>query len=248
MSYHPDTKKFYALKRLRHTREWPAVCYELHAIKEVQTVVHLYNMNEPAILQCYALEYDSIRNEYFFVFEYGRGTLSTLKDCVEQDHLKWADLPLVDFVKDLVDQVDLLKSHNLYHRDIKPENVIITDDWKLKLFDYSCAAKVEGPGKKKLGISGTAYYMAPEIREVWEKGKIIAEYVPYRADIFSIAMTFMSSFAEDGEDNNDRFSKIKMHFSTELFQVLYELYHLRETKFPNSNRECPKLEAISEDF
>lgn len=72
------------------------------------------------------------------------------------------------------------------HRDIKLENIFVGQDFRLRLADFSYAARTTNPKTGQVAIHreqvGTKYYVAPEI----QRG------IPYHgkpADVFSLGVT-----------------------------------------------------------
>ena len=75
-----------------------------------------------------------------------------------------------------------LHSTGKMHRDLKPENILLTEHGDPKLADFGVAGAF-GPEDKRTTLTGTPYYIAPEILEedcigydetadIWSLGKM----------------------------------------------------------------------------
>jgi len=66
---------------------------------------------------------------------------------------------------------------------------VLTEERKMKLTDFSVAQKIEGKGKRNLKITGTPYYLAPELLKTWQRMESYCVYDPFESDIYSIGLT-----------------------------------------------------------
>jgi serine/threonine protein kinase len=79
--------------------------------------------------------------------------------------------------------LDYAHKNGIVHRDIKPSNLIITDNWNVKLTDFSIAhfSDASLSGQTKMGdILGTPSYMSPE--------QIDGQSIDHRSDLFSLGV------------------------------------------------------------
>ena len=77
------------------------------------------------------------------------------------------------------------------HRDIKPANLMITADGVVKIVDWGVAKNVEAAGPATT-VTGTLYYMAPEILRLQRKSRQEREGsigVDARTDVYSLGVT-----------------------------------------------------------
>ena len=64
-------------------------------------------------------------------------------------------------MKKLFLAVSHMHSQGIVHRDIKPENIMLDKQNELKLIDFGLATQLIG--SKLTTVTGTPYYMAPEV-------------------------------------------------------------------------------------
>lgn len=223
-AYCRDTGKLYLVKTIKETPQWPVICFELHAIKQLQLAVKISALEDTRLMQIYAIEYEERKNEYKFLLESGIGTLKHLINFREETMASCSTFSLPSMISNLLEQIELLRDSGIYHRDIKPQNIVLTQTGFLKLYDFSCACLVEGLGVKRLGISGTAFYMAPEIKDQWERNQMIADYNPFSTDLYSLGMTFISILAQiDHATLQTKLSHISNKYGSEIGEILGQL-------------------------
>ena len=100
-------------------------------------------------------------------------------------------------MKQLLSAVNYIPSNNIVHRDLKPENILLDtkhDNNIIKIIDWGTARFFDN-SKKMNRISGTPYYIAPEVLaekydekcDIWSCGVILyillCGYPPFNADI-----------------------------------------------------------------
>eukprot|EP01105_Mastigella_eilhardi_P010150 TRINITY_DN2378_c0_g1_i7.p1 TRINITY_DN2378_c0_g1~~TRINITY_DN2378_c0_g1_i7.p1 ORF type:complete len:1065 (+),score=196.41 TRINITY_DN2378_c0_g1_i7:336-3197(+) len=89
------------------------------------------------------------------------------------------------FVKQVLDALVYLHSHDVIHRDLKAANICLTKRGRLKLGDFGVAAVLEG-ARASFTIVGSPYWMAPEIiselghntlSDIWSLGCTVIELI-----------------------------------------------------------------------
>ena len=88
---------------------------------------------------------------------------------------KMEEIEVKYYILNLINALKYLHGKGIVHRDIKPSNVYITKNLEVKLGDFNLSQSISLNGKNK-DISGTFYYMAPEIFEKKE--------YPFEVDIW----------------------------------------------------------------
>lgn len=109
-----------------------------------------------------------------------------LFDIVEEIKGFTEDIGRFFFTQQLLPAVNYMHAQGVCHRDIKLENIFVGADFRLRIADFSYAAKTHCPqsGQEQVHRQqvGTKYYAAPEI----QRG------IPYRgqpADVFSLGVS-----------------------------------------------------------
>jgi tetratricopeptide (TPR) repeat protein len=110
------------------------------------------------------------------------GTPFIIMEFVEGKTLE-ADKPetigeVVLIARQLCAALEHAHSYGIIHRDLKPENVIITPNGTPKLMDFGLARSVASRLSEERGISGTVYYMAPEL--------LLGQKFDGRADLYAL--------------------------------------------------------------
>ncbi|OMJ69085.1 hypothetical protein SteCoe_33285 [Stentor coeruleus] len=94
-----------------------------------------------------------------------------------------------------------LEKMKICHCDIKPGNILLTDDKKPKIIDFSSSRIYDENFKGKISIRGTVKYLAPEIIKEGRKNKrkpII--YDIKKADAFSLGVTLIETYLKKNTD------------------------------------------------
>ncbi len=106
------------------------------------------------------LAYFEENKEFYLVQEYIVGkTLD--KELIPGQSL--AESQVIFIVKDLLEILDFVHSHNVIHRDIKPSNIIRREqDNKLVLIDFGAVKNITTEGQQRTIIIGTPGYMPIE--------------------------------------------------------------------------------------
>lgn len=74
----------------------------------------------------------------------------------------------VAYVRDICDALSFLHAKNIVHRDIKPSNIIVNENDKAVLIDFSSAREISGTSESDTVNLGTPGYAAPEQYGVYQ--------------------------------------------------------------------------------
>lgn len=159
-------KKDFALKATRSSHKTLS--------NELETLIQL---DHPNIIQIYSRF--SLSSADCIIFEFcSKGSLF---DLIQKDGRFSKDniYPVCFQLASAIQHMHLL---NIAHRDIKPQNILIDEYGRVKLTDFGLAEVYDL--ERDLNYVGSPPFMAPEI---WKK---TPNYDPFKADIFSLAITF----------------------------------------------------------
>lgn len=121
--------------------------------REIEIQSHLHH---PNILQLFGYFYDE--NRVYLILEYApRGELyKKLRDCQRFDEKLSAN-----YIRQIIEALEVCHSRNVIHRDIKPENILIGFEGELKIADFGWS--VHAPSSRRETMCGTLDYLPPEM-------------------------------------------------------------------------------------
>ena len=162
-------------------------------------------LNHPNIIRIY--DYFNYKNKYFLILE----------ECLHDDLFNY--IKLNDFNKNeiiyLFYQIVLALDHchnkNIAHLDIKPQNILISKYNKIKLSDFGLSFKCNQDELLNHFV-GSFIYEAPEI--ILKKN-----YNPFKADIWSLGVTFFYMLFKKLPWQNENKDLIKQQILSGLFQI-----------------------------
>lgn len=96
----------------------------------------------------------------------------------------------VHLARELSKGLTRIHAEGMVHGDIKPSNILVTRPGEVKISDFGTASRSVATGGARTSgykVSGTSAYMAPELFNPMRN-------VDYRADIFSLGVTFYKLF------------------------------------------------------
>ena len=151
----------------------------------------LSKLVHPNIMQIF--EYYEDKTFFYIITEYCAGG-ELFKSIIEKGSFTEIDASYI--MKQLLSAVSYIHSNNIVHRDLKPENILLdTDEGKniIKIIDWG-TARYYDKNKKMNRISGTPYYIAPEVLkenydekcDIWSCGVILyillCGYAPFNGE------------------------------------------------------------------
>ncbi len=123
----------------------------IRLLEEAQAAAKL---NHPNIITVY--DAGEANGNSYIVMERGEG--KSLHE-IKTDTLEGT----LSITRQICSALDYAHQHGIVHRDLKPENVIITTTGTVKLTDFGLARPVASRITSAGQITGTVYYIAPEV-------------------------------------------------------------------------------------
>ena len=192
---HKLTNQTRALKIIKKSEEED----QKNLIREVNILSKLVH---PNIMQIF--EYYEDETFFYIITEYCAGG-ELFDELIKKGSFKEIEASFI--MKQIFSAVSYIHSNNIVHRDLKPENILLdTDEGKniIKIIDWG-TARYYDKNKKMNRISGTPYYIAPEV--------IMGNY-DEKCDIWScgvIMYILLCGYAPfNGETDEKIFEKIKL--------------------------------------
>ncbi len=148
----------------------------------------LARLSHPDIVSVH--DFGQIDGVYYFVMEYVDGT--NLRTLLERGEM--SEDQTLSIMPRLCSALQFAHDRGVVHRDIKPENILIAEDGRVKIADFSLA-KLSGSTRHEVltgsnQAMGTANYMAPE---QWKNPLS----VDHRADLYSLGVVFYEMLTGD---------------------------------------------------
>ena len=102
---------------------------------------------------------------------------------------------LAPMIRKLLRSFALMETLGIYHRDIKPHNFLVSEEFEVKIIDFSIA-EVKGIIDQTFvstvqDIQGTRGYLAPELQDATIKGLKSLKYSEGKADVFSLGLCIL---------------------------------------------------------
>jgi len=151
----------------------------------------LSKLSHPNIMQIFEFYDDAIN--FYIVSELCNG--GELFDKISEKGI-FSEVEAAKLIKQILSALAYSHQNNIVHRDLKPENILLDskgEDSIIKLIDWG-GARYFSKNKKLNKISGTPYYIAPEVLEekydekcdIWSCGVILyillCGYPPFNGD------------------------------------------------------------------
>jgi len=165
---HKSTAQIVAIKRVPIKKDLPEIMKEIEFMK---------NCNHVNIVKFYG--HFITDRHLWIVMEYcGVGSVADILSLTGKT-LNEAQISII--VRDALHGLSFLHNQGKMHRDIKAGNIVLHTSGQAKLVDFGVSAEIKGEHEKRSTITGTPYWMAPEV--VMEQG------YDTRADIWSLGVT-----------------------------------------------------------
>uniref|UniRef100_A0A1Y1KZX8 Serine/threonine-protein kinase PLK4 n=1 Tax=Photinus pyralis TaxID=7054 RepID=A0A1Y1KZX8_PHOPY len=73
-------------------------------------------------------------------------------------------------MKQIIEGIQYLHSHNILHRDISLSNLLFTKNMQIKIADFGLATQLSRPDEKHLTLCGTPNFISPEVASRTQHG------------------------------------------------------------------------------
>jgi calcium-dependent protein kinase len=161
----------------------------------------LAKLSHPNIMQVFEF-YDDNTN-FYIISEFCSG--GELFDCITEQGV-FTEKEAANILKQILSAICYSHENKIVHRDLKPENILLDDKGEeriLKIIDWG-GARYFQKGKKMTTLSGTPYYIAPEV---------LCEVYDEKCDIWScgvILYILLSGYPPfNGENDTDIMKSVK---------------------------------------
>lgn len=144
-------------------------------------------------------------------------------------------------MRDLKRELANLRADKIIHRDIRPANLMMGENNRFRLIDFSLCRKTGESGHVKLPAIGVERYRAPELKGV------NAPY-SFESDLYSAGVTLYEFATHENLDPLNPFSKINMIESSEVKDAICRWCQedpknrqLNESRLPQSSSQIGAL-------
>ncbi|RZB77480.1 serine/threonine-protein kinase PLK4, partial [Asbolus verrucosus] len=127
-------------------------------VKRVEQEVSIhYRLKHPSILELYTFFEDA--NYVYLVLELCYN--GELRQYIKRKALTESEVSSI--MKQVVEGMKYLHTHNILHRDISLSNLLLTKDMQVKIADFGLATQLSRPDEKHLTMCGTPNFISPEV-------------------------------------------------------------------------------------
>jgi len=131
----------------------------------------------------------------------------------KKNEYPWKTQELREYFAQLVDVFAYAQRLKISHRDIKPQNIFLTSRKEIKVGDFGAAKQMKLDLTSTL--QGSPYYLSPELKLRFRcMSPIMSDYNPYRADVYSLGLTFLQMILLEMSEKLQNLEQISMN--TEL--------------------------------
>ena len=179
--------KKYALKKMTLTKKT-----EIDRLKEEYNLIMNFIKKTECngVIKIYGNKIEQINeNQYIYYVLMELALIDWEKELNERNKIKkyYTESELIVIIKSLVKTFAQLQKNNICHRDIKPQNILIFENNKYKIADFS-EAKTIRYGEQVHTIRGTELYMSPILFKALKLKRNQVLHNPYKSDVFSFGM------------------------------------------------------------
>uniref|UniRef100_A0A0A9XPB5 Serine/threonine-protein kinase PLK4 n=1 Tax=Lygus hesperus TaxID=30085 RepID=A0A0A9XPB5_LYGHE len=155
-------------------------------------------LKHPSILELHTFFEDS--NFVYLVLELAHN--GELQRFLRTNSLTVTEPEAAHIMRQVVEGLLYLHSHNIIHRDLSLANLLLTKNMKVKIADFGLATQLSRPDEKHMTMCGTPNYISPEVAtrsshgleaDVWSLGcmlySLLAGRPPFDTDAVKSTLT-----------------------------------------------------------
>ena len=234
--------KKYALKKMSLTKKTQIE----HLKEEYNLIMRFINKTRcDGIIKIYGDKIEQINeNQFLYYLLMELALIDWEKDLNERNKINkyYNEEELIEIIKNLVKTFSELQKNNICHRDIKPQNILIFENNKYKIGDFS-EAKTIKYGEQIHTLRGTELYMSPILFKAFKFKRNQVLHNPYKSDVFSLGMcmfqcctlTYKSLFSIRELKNMNNLKDILVkylisRYSYDFIDILLKMLEIDEKK------------------
>ncbi|KAJ3627607.1 hypothetical protein MTP99_014971 [Tenebrio molitor] len=127
-------------------------------VKRVEQEVSIhYRLKHPSILELYTF-FEDVNYVYLVLELCHNGELRQYIKCKALTESEVSNI-----MKQVVEGIKYLHTHNILHRDMSLSNLLLTKDMQVKIADFGLATQLSRPDEKHLTVCGTPNFISPEV-------------------------------------------------------------------------------------
>ena len=140
------------------------------------------------------------------IMEYNEINLRTNIKELKMTDQSLSSCTLKSLIQDLLVSFKILKTSGIYHRDIKPSNLLLTNQFKLKIIDFSISKQYQDVlsenENQKISVQGTQTYMSPELLKGLQNNEKFIEANLEKSEVYSLGLTILNLVTLDESSTN----------------------------------------------
>lgn len=221
---------------------------------DILETLSVYSTKDNCFAKCYGSYADN--SKVYIAMEYHPKTLMHVISEFKLSNTRLPDNYITHYTTALLQAFSFMETLNIFHQDIKPHNLLVTDNWVLKIIDFSIShlktefdATVAATGVHL--IQGTQGYMAPELEENLKSKDRKARYRRNKADVFSLGITLLQMYSLEElftlnyRENNSRLmekvSAVKIEWFKTLLSKMLQVDYVNRPTFKECMQFLPKV-------
>lgn len=171
------TDKIYAVKKVKFNYQKEG--FPITSLREINL---LQTLRHPNIVNIKEVCMGKSLDQIYLIMEYAE---HELRDLIQNYNVNFSMPEIKGLMKQLLQAINYLHSHDIVHRDLKTSNLLYTQKGLLKVCDFGLSRKMAGSKRSYTPTVVTLTYRAPEVLlgcdrytsaiDMWSVGCIFAE-------------------------------------------------------------------------